>query len=71
MLQSVHTVGTGQTSSMITAYLNVVGYDAVSLKFGSNNMIYPTLESHKFATPTVDLPLVTSTPVDKQMFLEP
>ncbi|WP_282016134.1 rhodanese-like domain-containing protein [Marinifilum flexuosum] len=55
---------TGQTSSMITAYLNVVGYNAVSLKFGSNNMIYPTLESHKFVTPTVDLPLVTSTPTN-------
>ncbi len=54
---------TGQTSSMITAYLNVMGYNAVSLKFGSNNMIYPTLESHKFVTPTVDLPLVTSDPV--------
>lgn len=55
---------TGQTSSMITAYLNVVGYNAVSLKFGSNNMIYPTLESHKFVTPTVDLPLVTSAPAN-------
>ncbi|MBI9059492.1 MAG: rhodanese-like domain-containing protein [Labilibaculum sp.] len=49
---------TGQTSSMITAYLNVLGYDALSLKFGSNNMIYPILESHQFVTPTVDLPLV-------------
>ncbi|PXY02296.1 hypothetical protein DF185_06520 [Marinifilum breve] len=52
---------TGQTSSMITAYLNVIGFDAVSLKFGSNKMIYPSLESHKFTTPTTDLPLVTST----------
>ena len=50
---------TGQTSSMITAYLTVLGYDAKSLKFGSNNMIYSELESHKFAPPAVDLPVVT------------
>jgi rhodanese-related sulfurtransferase len=50
---------TGQTSSMVTAYLNVIGYNAKSLKFGANNMIYSELESHKFVTPTVDLPVVT------------
>nr|MDA3907359.1 rhodanese-like domain-containing protein [Bacteroidales bacterium] len=31
---------TGQTSSMITAYLTVLGYDAYSLKFGANSLIY-------------------------------
>ncbi len=50
---------TGQTSSMITAYLTVLGYNAKSLKFGSNTMIYSELESHKFAPPAVDLPVVT------------
>lgn len=50
---------TGQTSSMITAYLTVLGYDAKSLKFGVNGMIYSDLESHKFSTPSVDLPVVT------------
>lgn len=50
---------TGQTSSMITAYLTVLGYDAVSLKFGANGMIYDNLESHKFSTPSEDLPVVT------------
>ncbi len=51
---------TGQTSSMVTAYLTVLGYNAKSLKFGTNAMIYSTLESHKFVTPLpVDLPLVT------------
>lgn len=50
---------TGQTSSMVTAYLTVLGYDAKSLKFGVNSMIYDDLESHKFAQPTVDLPVVT------------
>ena len=39
---------TGQTSSMITAYLTVLGYDAVSLKFGSNNMIYDDLTAHNW-----------------------
>jgi len=50
---------TGQTSSMITAYLNVIGYNAVSLKFGANSMIYSDLSGHKFVTPTTDLPVVT------------
>ncbi len=49
---------TGQTSSMITAYLSVLGYNATSLKFGANGMIYSELEKYKFAVPTVDLPLV-------------
>lgn len=49
---------TGQTSSMVTAYLTVLGYKASSLKFGTNGMIYSNLESHKYTVPTVDLPLV-------------
>lgn len=50
---------TGQTSSMVTAYLNVIGYNAKSLRYGANGMIYTELEAHKFVTPTVDLPVVT------------
>lgn len=50
---------TGQTSSMVTAYLTVLGYNAKSLKFGANSMIYSTLESHKFVQPGVDFPVVT------------
>jgi len=34
---------TGQTSSQITAYLNMLGYNAKSLKFGSNNLFYDDL----------------------------
>lgn len=49
---------TGQTSSMVTGYLTVLGYNAASLKFGTNGMIYDDLESHKYTVPTVDLPLV-------------
>ena len=44
---------------MLTAYLTVLGYDALSLKFGSNSMIYDALESHKFSAPEVDYPVVT------------
>ncbi|MEA3496420.1 MAG: rhodanese-like domain-containing protein [Bacteroidota bacterium] len=39
---------TGQTSSIITAYLTVLGYDAKSLKFGANGMIYSALQSHQW-----------------------
>jgi rhodanese-related sulfurtransferase len=49
---------TGQTSSMITSYLSVLGYNTASLKFGTNGMIYSELESHKYTVPTVDLPVV-------------
>ncbi len=49
---------TGQTSSMITAYLIVMGYDALSLKFGANGMIYSDLHSHKYSAPTTDYPVV-------------
>ena len=40
---------TGQTSSMVTAYLTVLGYDATSLKYGTNSIIYDMLESHKWS----------------------
>lgn len=39
---------TGQTSSVITAYLTVLGYDALSLKFGANAMIFDDLLAHKW-----------------------
>lgn len=52
---------TGQTSSMVTAYLNILGYDAVSLKFGANSLIYSSLESHKWsASETRTYPVVVS-----------
>jgi rhodanese-related sulfurtransferase len=43
---------TGQTSSMITAYLKVLGYDALSLLFGTNGMIHSVMESHQWTTET-------------------
>lgn len=39
---------TSQHSSQITAYLNMLGYDAYSLKFGSNNLFYSDLTAHKW-----------------------
>lgn len=50
---------TGQTSSMITAYLTVMGYDAKSLTFGANGMIYDNLHSHKWAEPTTNYDVVS------------
>jgi len=50
---------TGQTSSMVTAYLNVIGYNAVSLAYGTNGMIWSDLEpNHQFVATTVDRPVV-------------
>ncbi len=34
---------TGQTSAFLTAYLRLLGYDAKSLLFGANGMIYDTM----------------------------
>jgi rhodanese-related sulfurtransferase len=44
---------TGQTSSMITAYLTVLGYDAKSLKNGANSMIYDDLLAHKWSAANI------------------
>lgn len=40
---------TGQTSANLAAYLRVIGYDAKSVKFGVNGMIYNELDSHKWS----------------------
>lgn len=37
---------TGQTSSFLTAYLRLLGYDAKSLLFGTNGMIYDIMEAN-------------------------
>jgi len=39
---------TGQHSSQVTAYLNMLGYEAYSLKFGSNNLFHSSLTAHKW-----------------------
>jgi rhodanese-related sulfurtransferase len=54
---------TGQTSSVITAYLYILGYDSFSLKNGSNSMIYDNLTAHKWsATGITDLPMKSELP---------
>jgi rhodanese-related sulfurtransferase len=40
---------TGQTSANMAAYLSVIGYNAKTLKFGANGMIYNDLEAHKWS----------------------
>ena len=39
---------TGQTSAYVAAFLNVLGYDAKTLKFGANGMFYETMPGTKF-----------------------
>lgn len=41
----------GQTASVIAAWLNALGYDAKTLKFSANGMIYSDLQSHKWTAP--------------------
>ena len=39
---------TGQTSANLAAYLRVIGYDAKSLLFGTNGMIYDDMTKSKW-----------------------
>ncbi len=41
----------GQTASVIAAWLNALGYNAKTLKFSANGMIYDDLQSHKWSAP--------------------
>jgi len=51
---------TGQHSSQITAYLNMLGYDAYSLKWGANALFYSDLIAHKWSPAQMhDYPLET------------
>jgi rhodanese-related sulfurtransferase len=40
---------TGQNSANLAAYLRLIGYDAKSLKFGTNGMIYDQMTKAKWA----------------------
>ena len=46
------------TSSLVSAYLIVLGYDAASLKFGVNGMIFDDLAVEKQWSGSVNLPYV-------------
>jgi len=51
---------TGQNSSQVTAFLNVLGYDAYSLSWGVNGMVYDELTGSKWSAAQITpvLPLV-------------
>ena len=50
---------TGMTSSQLVAYLRVLGYDAKSLKFGANGMIYDEMTKSKWSEALImDYPYV-------------
>jgi len=49
---------TGQTSSQVTFALNVMGYDALSMYYGANQLMHSHLTGHKWAdTMVADYPL--------------
>ncbi len=50
---------TGQTSAAISAYLTVLGYNAKTLKFGANGMIYSNMTAHIW-TASGSYPYVTT-----------
>lgn len=50
---------TGQTSAYMSAYLRLIGYDAKSLKFGGNGMIYDYMPAGKWSAPTSSYDVVT------------
>jgi len=51
---------TGQTSAFMAAYLRLLGYDAKSLKFGANGMIYDNMPASKWVPLTQGYDYVTS-----------
>ena len=49
---------TGQHSSQVTAALNMLGYNAVSMTYGANSLMYSDLTGHKWSDTNVkDYPL--------------
>ncbi len=52
---------TGHMSSMLTAYMTVLGYDAVSLMFGVNGLIHSDLTTNKWDE-SFDYPYETTVP---------
>ena len=48
----------GQTASFVAAWLNALGYDAKTLKFSANGMIYDDLQVSKWSAPA-ELPYQT------------
>ena len=53
---------TGQNSAYVTAFLKILGYDAKSLVYGTNSMIYDTMPGTKFSVSSIMNYPVVSTP---------
>jgi len=53
---------TGQHSSQVTAYLNMLGYDAYSMSNGSNNLFYGDLTAHKWGPGAMNDFMLETTP---------
>ncbi len=53
---------TGQHSSQITAFLNMLGYEAYSLKWGSNALFHSDLTAHKWNGTTASYTLEVTPP---------
>ena len=52
---------TGQNSAYVTAFLKILGYDAKSLVYGTNSMIYDTMPGTKFSQDAImNYPVVTT-----------
>ena len=49
---------TGQTSSQVTSFLRILGYNAFSLKFGMNAIDQDHEYNRPYSAPTTDLPVV-------------
>lgn len=61
--QNVLYCWTGQTSGFMSFYLNVMGYETYSLKFGANSMIHGNLGGHAWGTGGIadyNYPVVTN-----------
>ncbi len=54
---------TGQAGAFVTAYLNVLGFDARFMAFGANGMIYSELESSRWPGPQ-DKPCESGSPYE-------
>jgi len=55
---------TGQHSAQLVTYLNMLGYDAYSLKFGANALFYDSMVSHRWSPAAMnDFPLSTDHPL--------
>jgi len=54
---------TGQTSALMTCFLNVLGYETYSLRYGANSMVWSEIGSHQWPDggPGLDYDIVTGT----------